>query len=204
MARPRNFDEDTVLTAAMHAFRRHGYAPLSIKQLEDSTGLKGGSIYNSFGDKAGLFAAALAHYNEKVVQGLIDTFLQPAKGLRGLQDLFMSLLKEPDGGRHGCLLTNTAIEFGGQACDEAPGRAHLQAGLDRLRKAFARALTDAKATGEAPSGMDVATTALRLLSLYQGILVLVRSASVDDRSLRRLISAEFRPLSGKDHQENMT
>ena len=204
MARPRNFDEDTVLTAAMHAFRRHGYGPLSIKQLEDSTGLKGGSIYNSFGDKAGLFAAALAHYNEKVVQGRIDTFLQPAKGLRGLQDLFMSLLKEPDGGRYGCLLTNTAIEFGGQACDEAPGRAHLQAGLDRLRKAFARALTDAKTTGDAPPGMDVTTTALRLLSLYQGILVLVRSASVDDRSLRRLIGAEFRPLLGKDSQENVT
>lgn len=203
MARPRNYDEDAVLSAAMHAFRRHGYGPLSIKQLEDSTGLKAGSIYNSFGDKAGLFEAALAHYNDKVVQGRIDTHLQSGKGVPGLQALFLSLLKEPDGGRHGCLLTNTAIEFGGAVRDEAPGRAHLQAGLERLRKAFARVLSEARAAGDLPPGIDIPTTALQLLTLYQGILVLVRSASVDDRSLRRLIGAEFRPLQGIHTQKNM-
>ena len=54
MGRSREFDESAVLTGAMHAFRRKGYAAVSIKDLEEATGLKGGSIYNSYGDKGGL------------------------------------------------------------------------------------------------------------------------------------------------------
>lgn len=34
MGRPRTFDEDTVLTAAMYAFRREGYARISVTRLE--------------------------------------------------------------------------------------------------------------------------------------------------------------------------
>lgn len=196
MPRAKSYDEDAVLTAAMQAFRVHGYGALSIKQLEDCTGLKAGSIYNSFTDKAGLFEAALAHYTRKVVQGRIDTYLVPAQGLKGLRAMFMSLLREPDGGRHGCLLTNTAIEFGGDSRgrEHAPGRRLLQSGLDLLRHAFEGVLRQAQATGELALDTDPATLALKLLALYQGILVLVRSGVAEDRGIKRLIDAEFHPL----------
>lgn len=196
MPRTKSYDEDTVLCAAMEAFRVHGYGAVSIKQLEDSTGLKAGSIYNSFKDKAGLFEAALSHYNLKVVQGRIDTYLMPSQGLKGLRALFMSLLREPDGGRHGCLLTNTAIEFGGDSRgrEHAPGRRQLQAGLDLLRHAFERVLQQALAASELALDADVATAALKLLALYQGVLVLVRSGVAEDRGIKRLIDAEFHLL----------
>src|SRR5258705_12579906 len=114
MARTREYDPLSVLTGAMRAFRRHGYGGASIRHLETATGLSAGSIYNSFGDKAGLFDAAFAHYNEAVLQSRIDSFAEPKRGLRGLRDLFLSLLREPDGGRLGCLITNSAIVFGAQ------------------------------------------------------------------------------------------
>jgi TetR/AcrR family transcriptional regulator, transcriptional repressor for nem operon len=48
MGRKRSFDETKVLESAMHAFRRHGYAGISIKQLEEATGLSSGSLYNAY------------------------------------------------------------------------------------------------------------------------------------------------------------
>ena len=60
MGRPRQYDEETVLAGAMHAFRERGYAGASIKDLEQATGLTAGSIYHGYRDKAGLFAAAFA------------------------------------------------------------------------------------------------------------------------------------------------
>ena len=54
MARPRGYDEQAVLTAAMHAFRREGYAHISVTELEAATGLRTSSRYNAFGDKSGL------------------------------------------------------------------------------------------------------------------------------------------------------
>jgi TetR/AcrR family transcriptional regulator, transcriptional repressor for nem operon len=54
MARPRAFDEQAVLWAALDAFRREGYTALSVAQLEQATGLSASSLYNAYRDKAGL------------------------------------------------------------------------------------------------------------------------------------------------------
>src|SRR5260370_40679063 len=98
MGRTRSYDEETVLSGAMHAFRRKGYEAASIRDLEEATGLKGGSIYNSFGDKAGLFEAAFAHYNRVVLGGRITRYSPAGARLRGLRDLFLPLAREPRGG----------------------------------------------------------------------------------------------------------
>ena len=166
MGRSRDYDEQAVLTSAMHAFRRRGYERVSIRDLEEATGLKAGSIYNSFGDKAGLFDAAFVHYNRTVLQGRIDRLAPTSRGLAGLRKLFHSLLQEPDGGAFGCLITNTAVELGGQ------GGAHrcVDDGLRTLEETFRVRL--AVAQGESA---DAAVAAARLLALYQGVLVLVRA-----------------------------
>src|SRR5260370_24243450 len=97
MGRTRSYDEETVLSGAMHAFRRKGYEAASIRDLEEATGLKAGSIYNSFGDKAGLFDAAFAHYNRVVLGGRIARYAPAVAGLGRLRDLFLSLLLQPNG-----------------------------------------------------------------------------------------------------------
>src|SRR5947199_7736288 len=112
MVRPKAYDEAAVLTGAMHAFRRDGYSGISIPQLEEATGLSSGSIYNSFGDKRGLFLAAFEHYLRAVLESRISRFARPQDGLSGLRQLFLSLLREPNGETFGCLITNSAIEFG--------------------------------------------------------------------------------------------
>jgi TetR/AcrR family transcriptional regulator, transcriptional repressor for nem operon len=197
VGRTREYDEDTVLTGAMHAFRRQGYLGVSVKDLERATGLKAGSIYNSYGDKAGLFTAAFAHYNHAVLGRRIAEHAPAAAGLAGLRNLFASLLHEPDGGASGCLITNSAIEFGGGSA-ALPGG--VGEGLHILVELFTARLELAYRTGQLRVGVAPATTALGLLALYQGVLVLVR-AGWDGRQVQSLIDDAFDQLQepGHDH-----
>jgi AcrR family transcriptional regulator len=64
MARPRNFDEDAVITIAGHVFAQLGYNATSIDDLLEATGLQRGSLYKAFGSKRSLF--------EKVLIGALD------------------------------------------------------------------------------------------------------------------------------------
>ena len=65
MARPKEFDAEKVLATAADVFWRRGYEVVSIQDLEAATGLGRGSLYNAFGDKEGLFIAALDRYIER-------------------------------------------------------------------------------------------------------------------------------------------
>jgi AcrR family transcriptional regulator len=67
MARSREFDEEVVLDAAMEYFWNWGYEATSVRDLIETTGLTGASLYNAFGDKRGLFRAALDRYVESSI-----------------------------------------------------------------------------------------------------------------------------------------
>ncbi len=62
MARPRKFDEDTVVEAAMQLFWSQGYKATTPRELMATTGLSKSSLYNTFGSKEGLFVRAIECY----------------------------------------------------------------------------------------------------------------------------------------------
>ena len=190
MGRLQEFDEATVLTAAMHAFRRLGYGGVSIKILEAETGLSSGSLYNSFGGKDGIFERAMAHYNDTVVDKRIREHLTGRPPLAGLVALFESLLDEPDDQAFGCLLSNASIEFAGQEALAAPG---IRSGFDRFLAAFAASLRGTPGRDED----EVARLSLRLLTYYQGLLVLIRHG-YEKAALRRTIKAELQAILGDE------
>jgi len=192
VVRSRSYDEGQVLTGAMHAFRRSGYSGVSIPELEVATGLSAGSIYNSFGDKRGIFLAAFAHYLKAVLDRRISTFAKPANGLSGLRQLFLSLLREPDGETFGCLITNSAIEFGS---DDAASEQTVLKGFEILQRLFVDRLAAAKAANRLRGDVDPNIEAVRLLALYQGVLVLIRGG-YEPRIIRRAIDLEFDNLEG--------
>ena len=192
MVRSRSYDEGQVLTGAMHAFRRSGYSGVSIPELEVATGLSAGSLYNSFGDKRGIFLAAFAHYLKAVLDRRIATFAKPANGLSGLRQLFLSLLREPNGETFGCLITNSAIEFGS---DDVVSEQTVRKGFEILQRLFVDRLAAAKAANRLRGDADPNIEAVRLLALYQGVLVLIR-AGYEPRMIRRAIDLEFDNLEG--------
>lgn len=188
MARTREFDQDEVLDAAMEAFRHGGFGAVSIRTLEEATGLKAGSIYNSFGDKDGLFQKAVEHYNKVVVAQRLRDHLDQNAPLDGLRSLFLSLLDEPGGGSSGCLLTNSAVESGLIKSGALSG-VHVGFGLQEA--AFVAAIEDIW-----PDADKARTSAVRLLALYQGVLLLIRSGYSKD-ALRQMINLEFDMMKGQ-------
>lgn len=170
MGRNRSFDEDDVLDKAMHAFRRHGYAGISIKQLEEATGLSSGSLYNAYGDKDGVFAAALHHYVDRFVGGRVQAHAGPSAALEQLEGLFLTLFREPMTDGYGCLVTNSAVEFGSAGL---PPEGDVTRAFD-LIAAGVRAVLE-REIGPAPAAAEAG----RLLLLYHGILVFSRAGRLD-------------------------
>lgn len=97
-------------------------------------------------------------------------------GLEGLRRLFLSLLREPDGGSSGRLITNGAVEFGRE---DQPG--FVTEGFAVIRDCLADRL----------GGGDI--EAVALLALYQGILALIR-AGYDKAALEAMITQHFETL----------
>jgi len=195
MVRTRSYDENEVLTRAMHAFRREGYSGISIPQLETATGLSSGSIYNAYGDKRGIFLAAFEHYLHAVLERRIAEFAKPESGLAGVRRLFLTLLREPDGQTFGCLITNSAIEL---HADSEISDSAVRRGFQILEHLFAERLAAAVSSGKLPKRFNPKAGAVRLLALYQGVLVLIRGG-YDLKAIRRAVEQEFDQLEGKSH-----
>jgi TetR/AcrR family transcriptional repressor of nem operon len=184
MARTRTFDSDTVLMSAANLFRQRGYRNVSIPDLENVTGLVSGSIYNAFGDKAGLFRAALRHYVKAFVAPRLTSFAGQGARLEDLEQLYLSVLETPLADGNGCLVTNSIIEFGSA---DPLTKDDLAQTLDLVRDSIGDVLAR-----ELPAA-DVPSSTMRLVILYHGILALSRSVTpVAD--MATAIRAEFTAL----------
>ncbi len=68
--RPRSFDRDAALAAAVEQFWREGYEGTSIATLTSAMGVSPPSLYAAFGDKQRLFEEASAEYFRRTCEGL--------------------------------------------------------------------------------------------------------------------------------------
>ncbi|MFE6158050.1 TetR/AcrR family transcriptional regulator [Streptomyces sp. NPDC056486] len=120
MARPRTFDEERALDAAMRAFWANGYEATSTQDLCDATGLGRSSIYNTFSSKHELFQRALARYIDSMtsvqVEILEDAGRPPMERIRALftRTVDSEFECREDGHSIGCLTVNTTVELAGR------------------------------------------------------------------------------------------
>lgn len=186
--RPKEFNREEVLSEAMEVFWAKGYQGASIGDLERYTGLGRQSIYNEFGDKEGIFLAAIKHYEQTYTQVFIDTVTadgSPQRNIRRWLEALVALGTRPD--RKGCMVTNAAMSV---AIEDETLHDAAAAALLRLEKALESAVSEAIKRGELPSSTDKKATASYLLSAGQGILVLGRLGH-SSASLKRVIDASM-------------
>jgi len=70
MGRPRGFDEEDVVRAAVDLFARRSYDGTSVDDLVNHLGVHRGSLYKTFGSKRGLYLRALRRHIDHDVAAL--------------------------------------------------------------------------------------------------------------------------------------
>lgn len=120
MPRPREFNEEQALDAAMRTFWANGYEATSTDDLCRATGLGRSSVYNTFTSKHELFKRALVRYTELMTTSqltlLEDETRAADERLRGLFDAIIAGEVENRRGDRGigCLTVNTTVELAGR------------------------------------------------------------------------------------------
>jgi TetR/AcrR family transcriptional repressor of nem operon len=174
VARPRSFDEDRALDAAIACFWSRGLEATSVRDLAERMGIQGPSLYNAFGDKRTLFGRALERYATRTMRERIARFERrhdPKRAVRAfVQDAIERSVCDPH--RRGCLLVNSALEV---APHDAELRARIAGYLEEIAAFFRRSIATAQAAGTVPSTVDRADTARLLLGIVLGIRVLART-----------------------------
>ncbi|MGF7149702.1 AcrR family transcriptional regulator [Sphingomonas zeicaulis] len=77
MGRPREFDVDRALDAALSVFWRKGYEGASYADLTAATGVERPALYSAFGNKEALFRKALDRYYERHLHYIPEAFALP-------------------------------------------------------------------------------------------------------------------------------
>ena len=173
MARPRTFDEASVMRRAQHAFHDHGYTATSVEELTADTGLRRSSLYGAFGDKHGLFLRAFAQYRDEEARA-VGSELSGDDGtaLARLAGHFRSKTSDPVASQRGCLLAKTTAEL----ADHDPEVAEM---ASDFYADYRRALTDcvrgAQVAGDLRDDIDAGDAGAMLLSVLRGIEALGRA-----------------------------
>lgn len=191
MGRHLEFDRQSVLDAAMQVLWTQGYGNTSMIDLERATGLQPGSIYNAFGSKKGLFLHVIDHYIANVVELRIESILQRGAPLSAIENFFRSAFEDVEPSLLiGCLLTNTATEFGH---DDADIQSRISSGFNRMEQAFKQRLDEACSIGELDTQKDTTLLATHLVATFQGLCVMGRALRDKDR-LHAITDAALLPL----------
>lgn len=189
--RPLGFDPDTTLDELMYLFWEKGYDHTTQADMVARTGLSTSSLYNTFGDKAAIFDAVLARYNEAVDINCAPMF-DRADGLEALEifiDRLNQHVKEPRFGSPGCLVVTAMSEAGreAEAFDHRINyyRAHIE-------EAMATSLDRAEKSGIILPG-DSGDRAAILFAMYIGAQT---TARVDSDSASTMVQGMKSILDG--------
>ena len=187
LARPREFDDDKALDAAIDCFWQRGFAATSIRDLAAEMGINGPSLYNAFGDKQTLFARALDRYAQSTMRERIERLERTATPKNAIRQFFHELVErsvsDPD--RRGCMIVNSALEV---SAHDAELRDVIASYLCELESFFRRCIERGQASGEINDRLPARDAARLCLGVLLGLRVAARS-----RPERALLEGMVRP-----------
>ncbi|MGH0599677.1 TetR/AcrR family transcriptional regulator [Bacillus mycoides] len=190
MARLREFDKEKALDAAMQLFWEKGYAATSLSDLTAKMEIQRPSLYAAFGDKEGLFEAALRRYTN-LHAASIGTKLQKEQSVKEAIRIFFENMVEEEYKKEsnkGCFCINTMVEL-------APHNEKFEV-LTRehqmyLSVIFQELITKGIQSGELQSDVNAKALAQTLVTSLIGLTVLMKSRpkrSVVDNSVCIILS----------------
>ncbi len=176
--RPKEFDEDQALAAAMNYFWEHGYDASSLSDLLAVMGIGKSSFYQAFGSKEKLFRKALALYAQTS-----DQFIRGMRENQSAREVLLALAQSAvddmrsTGMTKGCLVMNS----GAECYRQHPQMAEL---IQYEYKAFHKMFTELVRAGQDAGDISRSKSAPVLASIYMslvnGLVVMIKAGASDE------------------------
>jgi AcrR family transcriptional regulator len=193
IGRPREFDRDAALEAAMLLFWRKGFAATSMNDLCDAMGVRSPSLYAAFGSKEELYLEAMEHYLQ--TQGAVWNKLAEGETARaGIENLLIAgseILPKSRPTPAGCMAMLAAV---GDEWPAAVVRVVKKVRLEVLDLLRAR-LETAVAEGELAASADIDGLSRFYLGVFQGMAIQARDGATK-AELRGVVEAAMAAWPG--------
>ncbi|PLR32047.1 TetR/AcrR family transcriptional regulator [Chimaeribacter californicus] len=175
--RPKQFDRDDALNKALKLFWKYGYEATSLADLVEATGAKAPTLYAEFGNKEGLFRAAVEHYLTLFVETSNRALMQSDVPLRQSIEEYLraaaALFTDCDN-PSGCFMVCTSATLSAASEEIASmlrSRHHLQ------EETLSEFLDSKKETGELSPQVSSRILAKYLNCTVQGMSVQARDGA---------------------------
>lgn len=192
--RPREFDVDEALAAALRVFWTKGYDGASLSDLTDAMGITRPSLYAAFGNKESLFRKALDLYEREKLAYVGEALAAPTSRqvaerlLRGALEMQTS-----DNEPRGCMRIISSVACG-------PAADSIRSDLMERRQSSQRALCDrmrrAQGEGDLPASTDVDALCAYLGAILQGMSVQAGSGATKEQ-LEAVVETSLSMWPGK-------
>jgi TetR/AcrR family transcriptional repressor of nem operon len=169
VGRPREFDIDIALDAAMQQFWRKGYEATSMADLMAATGLHKGSIYGTLGDKHSLFIQALKRYLWEMDRTKTKTLKDAETPLDGLRNVGHAMIDLVDGDSDvpkGCMAINAIVEM---APDDEEVKKIMDTHVQGMRSSIVEAVTAAQKVGQITKDRPADLIAAMMMTFMSGL-----------------------------------
>lgn len=181
MPKSETFDREDVLEKVTQTFWDKGFHGTSMQDVVNTTRLNRSSIYNSFGDKFGLFMEAVKRY-QKLQLGKIDSLiLSGGTPKEAIEQLFYGNIDDK-----GCFLINCTTELSSSDKNISNLLSDHKETLTGILKSL---ISEAQEKGEISEEKDPSALALYLFSSLQGFRV--TSMLLDDSAKLRALANQI-------------
>lgn len=187
MARPKAFDRDVALKAAIGVFREHGFDGTSADMLVGAMGIGRQSLYDTFGDKWRLYCAAVERYSETEIFQHRASLRTGPRAIDGLKAMMDQVVAEAD---QTCLGVGSICEFGRSREDLS--RIH-EVAWRTLKPPLVERIRQAQAEGDVSPEISPDAAADFLNANIAGIRIAARGGA-DGPGLKRLADLVIRSL----------
>jgi len=192
--RPREFDAEEALTAALRVFWSKGYEGASMAELTEAMGITKPSLYAAFGNKEALFRRALDLYEREKLDYMGKALEAPTarevaeRLLHGALEIQLSTC-DPKG----CMGVINSVACGSEA---ESIRAEVVARGAVAKRALIARFERARDEGDLPPDVDPTGMTSFLLAIMQG-LAIQAGAGASCRDLQALIDTSLAVWPGK-------
>lgn len=192
--RPREFDVDEALTAALRVFWRRGYEGASMAELTAEMGIAKPSLYAAFGNKEELFKKALDLYEREKMAYMAEALKEPTSRAMAERLLVGALeMQTSSCDPKGCLGVISSVACGSEASSIRECVIERQQSSRRLLIARLEAF---RASGDLPADIDPEALARYMVAVLQGLAVQA-GAGASREELQSLVDMAMRTWPGR-------